>query len=278
MALLSLISAKGAPGTTTTALALGAVWPRPVLLADCDPAGGDVALRMPGESGEPLDRDRGLLSLAALSRRGLTGAQVREHLQRIQGGLDVLAGVRSPEQATASAHLWPSLGSALDALEDVDVLADCGRVDGDAASSVVLPILRASRLVVLVTRPEAAAVVHLRERIEALSAVLRSRAVDGVPLGVLVVAKSTDRRGVDGLGQVLERDDLPVTLLGHVALDERGAAAFHGQPQRRLDSSMLVRSAREIAARLAEGLAPYWSDAAIDADAAVDAPAPGGVA
>jgi cellulose biosynthesis protein BcsQ len=259
MALISLISAKGAPGTTTAALALGAVWPRPVLLADCDPAGGDVALRMPGESGEPLDRDRGLLSLAALSRRGLTGAQVREHVQRIQGGLDVLAGVRSPEQAIASAHLWSSLGSALDALEDVDVLADCGRLDGEAAASVVLPVLRASRLVVLVTRPEAAAVVHLRERIETLSVVLRSRAVDGVPLGVLVVAPSTDRRGVDGLRDVLGRGDLPVTVLGHVALDERGAAAFHGQPQRRLDKSMLVRSARDVATRLAEGLAPYWS-------------------
>lgn len=279
MALVSLISAKGAPGTTTTALALAAVWPRPVLLADCDPAGGDVALRMPGESGEPLDRDLGLLSLAGLSRRGLTGAQVREHVQRIQGGLDVLVGVRSPEQATASAHLWSSLGSALDALEDLDVLADCGRVAGDAAASVVLPILRASRLVVLVTRPEAAAVVHLRERIEALSVALRSRAVDGVPLGVLVVAPSTDRRGVDGLRQVLERDDLPVTLLGHVAHDERGAAAFRGQPQRRLDSSMLVRSAREIATRLAEGLAPYWSSTApTDAVAPAAAPAPGSVA
>ncbi len=266
MALVSLISAKGAPGTTTTALALGAVWPRPVLLADCDPAGGDVALRMPGESGEPLDRDRGLLSLAALSRRGLTGEQVREHEQRIQGGLDVLAGVRSPEQATASAHLWSSLGSALDALEDVDVLADCGRVDGEVSASVVLPILRASRLVVLVTRPETAAVVHLRERIEALSVALRSRAVDGVPLGVLVVAPSVDRREVEGLREVLTRDNLPVTVLGHIAYDDRGAAAFLGHPQRRLDKSMLVRSARDVAARLAQGLSPYVSSAELSPD------------
>jgi cellulose biosynthesis protein BcsQ len=261
MPLISLISAKGAPGTTTTALALGAVWPRPVLLADCDPAGGDVALRMPGPSGEPLDRDRGLLSLAALSQRGLTGAQVHEHAQSIQGGLDVLAGVRSPEQATASAHLWSSLGSALDAMEGIDVLADCGRVDGEVSASVVLPILRASRLVVLVTRPETAAVVHLRERIETLSAALRSRAVDGVPLGVLVVAPSGEGREVEGLREVLARDDLPVTVLGHIAYDDRGAAAFLGHPQRRLDKSMLVRSARDVATRLADGLSPYLSDA-----------------
>lgn len=259
MGLISLISAKGAPGTTTTALALAALWPRPVLLADCDPAGGDVALRMPGEAGEPLDRDRGLLSLAALSRRGLTGGQVREHLQRVQGGLDVLAGVRSPEQAAASAHLWSPLGSALDAMDGTDVLADCGRVGDEAATAEQLPVLRSSRLVVFVTRPETAAVVHLRERIEALSAALRSRAVDGVPLGVLVVAAHTDKRGVDGVRQVLGRDDLPVTFLGQLAHDEPGAAAFHGRPLARLDKTLLVRSAREVAARLADGMAPYWS-------------------
>jgi MinD-like ATPase involved in chromosome partitioning or flagellar assembly len=280
MGLISLVSAKGAPGTTTTALALAALWPRPVLLADCDPAGGDVALRMPGESGEPLDRDRGLLSLAAVSRRGLTGTQVREHVQRVQGGLDVLSGVRSPEQAAASAHLWASLGSALDAME-VDVLADCGRVGGDSATLVQLPVLRSSRLVVFVTRPETAAVVHLRERVEALSVALRSRSVDGVPLGALVVARSTDGRGVEGVRQVLARDDLPVTFLGHVAHDKRGAAAFHGQPQARLEKTLLVRSAREVAARLAEGMEPYWSGPgpANPADqAGASEPAAGGVA
>jgi MinD-like ATPase involved in chromosome partitioning or flagellar assembly len=281
MGLISLVSAKGAPGTTTTSLALAALWPRHVLLADCDPAGGDVALRMPGETGEPLDRDRGLLSLAAVSRRGLTGAQVREHVQRVRGGLDVLSGVRSPEQAAASAHLWASLGSALDAMDRIDVLADCGRVGGDSATLIQLPVLRSSRLVVFVTRPETAAVVHLRERIEALSVALRSRSVDGVPLGALVVARSNDGRGVEGVRQVLARDDLPVTFLGHVALDERGAAAFHGQPQARLEKTLLVRSAREVASRLAEGMEPYWSGPGLAGPAdqtGASEPAAGGVA
>jgi cellulose biosynthesis protein BcsQ len=263
MGLVSLISAKGAPGVTTTSLALAALWPRQVLLADCDPAGGDVALRMPGEGGEPLDRDRGLLSLAAVSRRGLTGVQVREHIQRLEGGLEVLAGVRSPEQAAASGHLWASLGSALDAMDGTDVIADCGRLAGEADSALAMPVLRSSRLVVLVTRPEAAEVIHLRERIEALSESLRSRAVDGVPLGALVVASPTDKRGVEGVRQVLARDDLPVTFLGHVAYDERGAALFHGDPPPgRLEKLLLVRSAREVATRLAQGLEPFWTDEA----------------
>jgi MinD-like ATPase involved in chromosome partitioning or flagellar assembly len=260
MGLVSLVSAKGAPGVTTTALALAALWPRHVLLADCDPAGGDVALRMPGEGGEPIDRDRGLLSLAAVSRRGLSGMQVREHVQRLEGGLEVLAGVRSPEQAAASEHLWSALGSALDAMEGTDVIADCGRVAEQASHSLALPVLRSSRLVVLVARPEAASVIHLRERIETLSESLRSRSVDGVPLGVLVVASPTDKRGVEGVRQVLARDDLPVTFLGQVAWDEKGAAVFHGQPPTgRIEKSLLVRSVREATTRLAQGLEPYWS-------------------
>ena len=260
MGLISLVSAKGAPGVTTASLALAALWPRPVLLADCDPAGGDVALRMPGLDGAPLDRERGLLSLAAVSRRGLTGEQVREQVQTVLGGLDVLAGVRSPEQAVAAAHLWSSLGPALDAMPDVDVVADCGRVADDLEALPTLPLLRSSRLVVLVGRPEAAAVVHLRERAEALSLALRSAAVDGVPLGLLVVAPWPDKRDVEGVRRVVVRDGGPVTYLGHLALDEKGAAAFAGNPRGRIERSLLVRSARSVAARLARGLVPYRSD------------------
>ena len=40
--LIALCSAKGAPGVTTSALALALSWPRPVILAELDPAGGDV--------------------------------------------------------------------------------------------------------------------------------------------------------------------------------------------------------------------------------------------
>ena len=47
MGLLSVVSAKGSPGATTTALLLGALWPRPTVLAECDPSGSDVAWRMP---------------------------------------------------------------------------------------------------------------------------------------------------------------------------------------------------------------------------------------
>ena len=42
MSALALVSAKGAPGVTTSALLLAAVWPSPSVLVEADWAGGDL--------------------------------------------------------------------------------------------------------------------------------------------------------------------------------------------------------------------------------------------
>ena len=42
MAMFALISPGGAPGVTTTALAIALTWPWPVIVAECDPGGGDI--------------------------------------------------------------------------------------------------------------------------------------------------------------------------------------------------------------------------------------------
>ena len=44
MAIITLVSASGAPGVTTTALALAVRWPRPVMLVEADPRGGSSIL------------------------------------------------------------------------------------------------------------------------------------------------------------------------------------------------------------------------------------------
>src|SRR5260370_24563239 len=95
MALIAVAADKGAPGVTTAWVALAAVWRRPVLLAECDPAGGDIVYRLPGAGGTRLDPRRGLLSLAVAARHGLQPDQVWEHTQKLHGGLDVLAGRRT---------------------------------------------------------------------------------------------------------------------------------------------------------------------------------------
>ena len=43
MSVIAFFSSKGAPGTTTAAMLAASLWPRPALLADCDPAGGDLS-------------------------------------------------------------------------------------------------------------------------------------------------------------------------------------------------------------------------------------------
>ena len=42
MALITLTSASGSPGVTTTAVGLALCWPRPVLLVEADPTGGSA--------------------------------------------------------------------------------------------------------------------------------------------------------------------------------------------------------------------------------------------
>src|SRR5699024_12520641 len=113
MAMVTVSSVKGSPGVTTTALLIGALWPRPITAIEADPSGGDIALRMPDALGQPLDPGRGLVSLVAAGRRSLYAQLVHDHSQQIVGGLDVIAGVGAPEQA-AAIHQWTELAELLE--------------------------------------------------------------------------------------------------------------------------------------------------------------------
>ena len=79
MALVALASAKGSPGVTTAATVLAALWPRSVLLAECDPAGSDLVVRMTAPGGGALTAERGLVSLAAAGRKGLDDDVIMAH-------------------------------------------------------------------------------------------------------------------------------------------------------------------------------------------------------
>jgi hypothetical protein len=253
MALIAFASTKGAPGVTTAALVVGALWPRPVMVADCDLGGGDLGIRLPAAAGGPIDPERGLISLASAARHGLRPEQVESHVQTLLGGLPLLAGLQTPEQKAAMASLWPVLGSCLDAIDGVDVIADCGRLIGDTAQ---LAMLRAARLVVLFCQPTVVSVLHLRERLASLEPVLRPGAVDGVPVGVVVVTDAGDTRGVEGVRNALARRTTAAPVLGHLAWDPKGAAYFDGELEGRVDRTLLVRSGRELATVLARRVLP----------------------
>ena len=248
MAVVAFLSAKGAPGTTTTALLCAALWPRRVLLVDADPQGGDVALRLPRADGLPVDRDRGLLSLLPLARRELLPSALSEHAQTLAGGTEVLAGLTGPQQACAAGQLWQHLAHAFTRTTDRDVLVDCGRV---APGDVHLPVVARADTEVWVVRPTVSGVVHARERIAALRPMLVSP--DGRPprVGVVLVVGPGGERDASGVSRLIERDLPGVELFGVLANDPDGAAVFDGAPVARPERTLLVRSARPIVARIA---------------------------
>lgn len=248
MAVVALLSAKGAPGVTTAALLTAALWPRQVLLVDADPEGGDVAYRLRRQDGAAVDRSRGLLSLLTLARRELSPAVLPEHAQTLVGGTELLAGLTGPEQAGAAEQLWHNLGRSFAGSADRDVVVDCGRVGPGA---VHLPLLQQADLALLVLRPTVSQVVQARERLSALAPLLSAGTGRGPRLGVLVVAAPGARRDVEGTSAVLARDLPGVEPYGVLAHDVQGAAVFEGAQVARPERTLLVRSGREVVARIA---------------------------
>lgn len=240
--LIAFASAKGSPGVTTTVNALGGIWPADVVVADFDPAGGDIALRHRGVEGEPLDNERGLLSLAAAARRSGEG-DLGEHVQIAAGGLQVVAGVTRPEQFTGIGAAWPAVATMLRAAS-TDVLVDCGRL---VPGTPLLPILTAADAVVFMVRPGVEYYAHLRERLRWLAEPLHIGEAGSIPLGIALIAGSSDTAAPRDLDRLLQHDGHQVTVLGRIADDVKAAGALAGRWNRRIDRSLLIRSAREMA-------------------------------
>lgn len=255
MALVTLAAAKGSPGVTTTALVMGALWPRQVLVAECDSAGADIPLRMPASDGGVLDPERGLLSLAAAGRKGLQSQLVLDHTQQVIGGTEVLAGVRVPEQAAGMTNVWPMLGPALDGIPGYDVLADAGRIGATTPQNA---LLRSSRLLILVTSTEPSAVVHMRERLISLSAQLDPASPVGTPIAIAVIADAKARDAVSQVRETLQRTEVPLVGVWHIAFDARGAGFFKGRLVGRADKTLLVRTAREATHEAAALVEPFF--------------------
>ncbi len=251
MSLIALTAAKSA-GVTTSALALAGVWPTPVLLAECDPAGGDINAGL--LRGAPAAG--GLLDLALATRRGLTPDQFWAHTVTLSEDATVrlLPGLADPAQHSALTPAWPLLIRMLRALDSAgptntarsaaaagwDVLADCGRL----APCTPMGLLGAADLVLLVLRPRLAHVAHTRSRLSALRSQIADHA-DGLPpeLRLLLVGTSPYRSA-----EVATALDLPVA--GVLADDPPAAAVLAGLAghRSRFERSPLLRSAHRLAA------------------------------
>jgi hypothetical protein len=251
VALIAIGADKGAPGVTTTAMALTAVWPRPILLAECDPSGGDLVYRFPSAGGGHLDPRRGVLSLAIAARRGMPAQQAWEHVQKMQGGMDLLAGVTNAEQGAGLNTLWGPIGRLLAGLPQADVIADCGRIGVDGP---VYDLLAEASLVLLVSRAAIADVIRLRDRMSALSAATEHRRRPA-RIGVLVLADPKRLNSAIGEVQhVLDQAGGSAKVLGGLPDDPRGAQLFRDGQVGKLNKTLLVRTARGIAKQIVTAL------------------------
>lgn len=152
--LVALVSARGSPGVTTAALVMTLAWPRPVVMAEADPAGGTA---MAGYLAGRIPADRGIGELAVAALRGddlstvwwgqLVDLQPEPQAQARRRLL--LPGIADPVQAGALGPVWDRLADWFTGLgySGFDVIADCGRL---VAPHVPWPLLARADVVLLV--------------------------------------------------------------------------------------------------------------------------------
>ncbi|MFT4082988.1 MAG: hypothetical protein QM638_10410 [Nocardioides sp.] len=249
MALIATMSAKGAPGATTTALLLANLWPAPSLVVDADPLGGDIALRLPAEHG-PLNPDRGLMSLLPAARRGLVPELVLQHAQTARGGQLVVPGLPGPEQALAASPLWSELASAFAAVPGHDTFVDLGQLH---SRSPHLVVAEHAEVLICVIRATAWGALHARLRLDSLAGIVRPH---GTTVGVVCVADPREpQRHREAVAAVRDGQEWLVDL-GTIALDPKAAVMYEGSPVYRPERSVLVRSTADVVRRLSAVVSP----------------------
>lgn len=180
--MIAVASANGSPGVTTTCLALALHWPsgqaRPTVV-ECDPSGGDVALRyrLPLRPG---------LSEVAAAIAGLpqSGPEVlAEGVQSLHLGSGAVVPVVCASPAGADVHaavpLLLEAGAKVLHLPGGTVVVDLGRLD---PASVAWPVAARADLVVFVIEGTVAGAAHLKCRLD----VVRALAASSVRVGVAV--------------------------------------------------------------------------------------------
>jgi hypothetical protein len=162
MAVVALTSAKGAPGVTTTALALTLAWPRPALLVEADVSGSSSVLA--GYFRGTRKHDRGLIDLAAAHRDG----RIEDGVWDSAVPLDeqqkwLLPGLTTSTQSGTMRNLWDPLATVLRSLDTsgIDVIVDAGRSD---VHNAPMPLLREADVSLLVSRTDLPSIAAARMR------------------------------------------------------------------------------------------------------------------
>ncbi|MGY4898621.1 hypothetical protein ACWEEK_23940 [Micromonospora aurantiaca (nom. illeg.)] len=234
--LVVVASVSGAPGVSTAALGLAALWPsRPGLLVEADPCGGVVAARF-GVRQEP-----GLAALAAAARHGLPSGGPAQFVQSLPLGVHAVVGPGAAETAAGAVSVLAAQPEAVAGLAPV-VVVDAGRLyPGSPAHG----LLRRVDALVLVTAGGTEHLDHVDTRLAALRASMRTR---GVGLAVAGKTRYTSEEISSRLG---------VPVWTHLPSDRWGAAGLCGRMSGPAwTRTRLAQALRALAAALAARARP----------------------
>ena len=252
MAILLLAGTGGSPGVTTLAVGMALTWPRPILLADCDPGAHQAILAgyLAGRSAS----GKGLLRVAEAhrDRRPLREAVLDQTLplSAEEGSRRLfLPGFTRPASAQHFGGVWEDLAEAFDRLGevDIDVIIDCGRL---GPSGPPAALLERSAVTAVVVSSTLRSILSARVHLPTLRDHPRLASSDHGRLGLIVVGEGQPYRR----GEIAKALEVPV--ITSIAHDRQSAAHLSdGRPRhRRFDTSPLTRSIRDAASQLSSTL------------------------
>lgn len=242
MSVIALAGCSGAPGVTTTALALLLNWPlqpgRRMILAECDPDGGSVLYGLlQGTLGDRY----GLRNLSVAVRKGefsdafwrqLIDLSSEDGKQASPRDRLLLPGITDPAQAASMGPVWKVLAQmfrGIDAETDHDVLIDLGRSGAFGPSGV---LAEQADAVLVVVRNTLRCLQAAQARVSALE-----ERVGGV--GLLVIDE-----GPYPAGEVQRVLQVPVVGTLPYAPDDAKVLSDGAEQPRRYAKSALMRAAR----------------------------------
>jgi hypothetical protein len=252
MAVLILVSSSGSPGVTTLAVGLALTWPRPVILADCDPGAHQSVLAgfLSGRSAH----GKGLVRIAEAHRDRRPLREVV--LDQCEPLVDdptyrrlFLPGFTKPGSARHFGGVWVDLAEAFERLSDAgyDVIVDAGRL---VEPGLPAPLVEHAAQTCLVLRSNLRSVMSARVHLSTLRDHAGLGDASSAALGLVLVGES------DPYSRAEISKALAVPVLGVLANDQPAAAYLSdGIPRpRKFDRSGLGSSLHDLSGLLASRL------------------------
>ncbi|WP_439677167.1 hypothetical protein [Embleya sp. MST-111070] len=248
MTVVAVTGGTGAPGATSTALALLLTWPLPagrrVILIEADPDGGSI---LAGALQGRVSAEYGLHQLGVAHRQGnLVDAFFRQLVDLSDGRRErlLLPGLVDPTQASGLAYTWDPISQLAAGLGNQqiphDVIVDLGRRGTTGASAIVA---RRADLVLPVVRGTLPSLAQAQPRLTALRNDLDTHGTGSDSIALVVIEQGRYSR--QEIGKHLE-----APVLGLVPFDPERARVLsdgEGDTGKRFLRSRYMRAARTTA-------------------------------